>query len=200
MGTKATLKQALLMLLPTMFFFAAFTSPTLADQWDCKSLTDTAARLKCYDAAAESSASKEPESKASSETTSESSTPPTDAKVVDPIDLSVGSGKYYSKNIEVRGLHCYYADVGDYRCTGDGDLAIFARSIEPNTSQTWIDDNCDQVKKAILSSKCKVAIRFKFGPDDISEDLVSGYRRRKIIRPPNAVWVALPEEKRRRRR
>ena len=53
-----------------------------------------------------------------------------DWKVVSLVDLTIGTKKYMNKPIEVKNLMCYYADVDDYRCTGQGAGAVFFKSVE----------------------------------------------------------------------
>lgn len=131
------------------------------------------------------------------------STPPSqeDYKVVDPNELFIGAGKYLGKNVEIRNYRCYYADVGDYRCaTQHTQLSIFTKTISPTSSKDWIEQNCDTMEKMARSDKCIVSIRLRFNEDEVDEDIISGYEKRKVIRPANGVIIVPREERSRRRR
>jgi hypothetical protein len=121
-------------------------------------------------------------------------------KIVDARDLYVGTRKYFNRDIEVQRMRCYYADVEDYRCVTDAaGLSVFSKSIEPQSSRSWIEENCDQVKK-IFSDRCLVSIRFSYDADDVDRDLVSGYRERVSIHPPLGILVSRAEGQPRRSR
>lgn len=120
-------------------------------------------------------------------------------RVVDAVDLYVGPRKYLGKNIEVRKVRCYFADVDDYRCITDDPLVVFSRSVEPKSVRQWIEDNCDQIRK-LPTAKCLFAIRFSFDADDVSEDIISGYQKRMIIRPAAGITVSYAQDQPRRRR
>lgn len=118
-----------------------------------------------------------------------------DFKVVDVADLGVGSRKYVGKNIEVRNVHCYYADTNDYRCTAGGGVAIFIKSIGSLASRNWVETNCDALKIAMTSNKCVMTLLFNYSADDVDQDVVSGYVRRTIISPAS-VTILTPEDRR----
>lgn len=104
-------------------------------------------------------------------------------KVVDPADLAIGSRKYLNRDIEVKAVQCYYADVNDFRCTTNELVSIFTPSITPEKAQKWIEEKCDQVKTAITSKSCSLRIRFRFSEDQVNQDVVSGYQKRTVIHP-----------------
>ena len=59
--------------------------------------------------------------------------------VVDPGDLTISSNKYIGKPIEVRGMACFHADKGDYRCTDKGaSVTVYAAAVEPPSAQEAI--------------------------------------------------------------
>jgi len=104
-------------------------------------------------------------------------------KLVDAADLSVSPGKYINRDIEVRNVRCYYADIGDYRCVTGESVSIFASSITPLEAETLIKDNCDAIKVALTSPKCRVALRFRYDAEHVGHDIISGYQKRTVIRP-----------------
>ncbi|WP_156944331.1 hypothetical protein [Bradyrhizobium sp. Ec3.3] len=114
-----------------------------------------------------------------------------DYKVVDPGDLFIGTRKYLDKPILLRRMHCYYADVDDYRCTAGGPvfLAVFAATVEPAAAREWIEKNCDQLKIAVTSEKCIFNTQFVYGAKDVDDDVVSGFQQRKVIRPPAGITM-----------
>lgn len=120
-------------------------------------------------------------------------------RVVDASDLYVGPRRYIGKNVEVRKVRCYYADVDDYRCITGDPLVVFSQAVEPKSARLWIEDNCDQLRK-LQTAKCLFAIRFTFEADDVSEDIISGYQKRMIIRPSGGITVSYAVEQPRRRR
>jgi hypothetical protein len=116
---------------------------------------------------------------------------PIEFKIVDAADLFVGTRKYFGKDILLPKMHCYYADVDDYRCIAPGAtmLAVFTAAIEPRPAKDWVEKNCDQLKTAVASDKCRFNVRFRYDADDIEDDIVSGYQKRRVIRPPNGVTM-----------
>ncbi|WFU37342.1 hypothetical protein QA640_22890 [Bradyrhizobium sp. CB82] len=114
-----------------------------------------------------------------------------DYKVVDPSDLFIGTRKYLDKPILLRRMHCYYADVDDYRCTAGGAvfLAAFTATVEPAEAREWLEKNCDQLKVAATSDKCLFNTRFVYGAKDVNDDIVSGFQQRKVIHPPAGVTM-----------
>ncbi|MBB4042005.1 hypothetical protein GGR34_003690 [Microvirga flocculans] len=106
----------------------------------------------------------------------------TEYKVVDAADLSVSARKYADRDIEVRDVRCYYADIGDYRCVTRESVSIFAASIAPLEAETAIKDNCDAIKVALTSPKCRVALRFRYSAEQVGHDIISGYQKRTVIK------------------
>jgi hypothetical protein len=112
---------------------------------------------------------------------------PAPPKVVPLVELTLAPRKYAGQAIEVRDLICYDADVSDYRCLAlriGVPAVIFLEKITGAVAQ--IEQNCDQLDMATHSPKCRVALRFTFEIDDLTEDLISGYQRRLIFRPATA--------------
>jgi hypothetical protein len=109
-------------------------------------------------------------------------------KVVAAEELGIGTRKYMHRDLEVRRMHCYYADVNDYRCVSDARVAIFAKAIEPESIKKFIEEKCDTIEKA-MSVTCTVAIRFSYGEGDVNEDLMSGFERRTVISPKSVIVV-----------
>ncbi|UPK40922.1 hypothetical protein IVB18_49240 (plasmid) [Bradyrhizobium sp. 186] len=93
-------------------------------------------------------------------------------------------------------MRCYYADVEDYRCIASGPvfLAIFTAKVEPAPAREWIEKNCDQLKVAVVSDKCLFNPRFTYSADDVTDDIVSGYQQRKIIRPAAGITMIPPKK------
>ncbi|WP_439406410.1 hypothetical protein ACNJX9_34045 [Bradyrhizobium sp. DASA03076] len=114
-----------------------------------------------------------------------------DYKVVDPSDLFIGTRKYLDKPILLKRMHCYYADVDDYRCTAGGPvfLAIFTAVVEPASAREWLEKYCDQLKVAVTSDKCLFNPQFIYGAKDVDDDIVSGFQQRKVIHPPAGVTM-----------
>lgn len=120
----------------------------------------------------------------------------TSYKAVDLADLGIGSRKYSGRNLEVRGIRCYYAEVEDYRCTGSEAVSVFAKNVEPPEARKWLEENCDQVRVALSSPSCRVTLRFHYEASMTEQDIISGYQRRTVI-SPNTVTVILPKKRRR---
>jgi hypothetical protein len=110
---------------------------------------------------------------------------------VDLDDIAAGSGKYVGRDIQADAVHCWYADIGDYRCiqTIDGAV-IFAARMEPDRAQTYIEKNCGTLRQALSSPLCLIDIRFRYDDDDLSRDVISGLRERTVIRLPSVAVVA----------
>jgi hypothetical protein len=96
-------------------------------------------------------------------------------RVVDTADVRVSPNKFKGKNIELRGMNCYYSDDDDYRCT-DGTVTVFAKAA--TSESNWLEKNCDTMKK-FMSAQCKATVRFSY--DEVTEDLLSGYKTRTIL-------------------
>ena len=79
--------------------------------------------------------------------------------VVDASDLAVQSNKYIGKPIEVRGVGCFHADEGDYRCAAGEGAIIYAAAVEPPSAQRDIERNCGQIRNFALP-QCTKTIRF----------------------------------------
>ena len=120
-------------------------------------------------------------------------------KVVDASDLYVGPRKYLGKGIEVRRVRCYYADVEDYRCLTGGPAVVFSQAVEPHSIKQLIEDNCDQLRK-LQTAKCLFDIRLSFEADDVSEDIISGYQKRMVIKPASITASSVVDRKPSRRR
>jgi hypothetical protein len=111
-------------------------------------------------------------------------------KVVAVEELGIGTRKYMNRDLEVRRMHCYYADVEDYRCVSDSRVAIFTKAIEPETAKKIIEERCDTIEKAI-SIGCTVSLRFKYTDSDVNQDIMSGFQERTVI-SLKSVTVVLP--------
>jgi hypothetical protein len=72
-------------------------------------------------------------------------------------DLGVQTHKWDGKIVQAR-LNCFYADVGDYRCTGPNARVDFAL-ILPESAGGSIDRNCDTIEKSQRAA-CKKTVRF----------------------------------------
>jgi len=117
-------------------------------------------------------------------------------QIVDASDLFVGTRKYFDKNILLQKMHCYYADVDDYRCAAGASvyLTVFTTAVQPASAREWIEKNCDQLKRAMISDKCLFNPQFVYGANDVEDDIVSGFQQRKVIRPPEGVTM-IPSKK-----
>jgi hypothetical protein len=84
-------------------------------------------------------------------------------KTVDAADLGVGSHRYYDQEIEVRGARCYFADVGDYRCTTGTSVVVFSPSIANDEGKRWVEEYCGEIKRMatgpVASSACVSSTR-----------------------------------------
>jgi len=103
--------------------------------------------------------------------------------VVDAADLGVGTRKYMNRDIEVRNVGCYYADVDDYRCVASVGIgvAIFAAAIQPAPAQEYVEKKCDTLSKSITQA-CRLTVRFRYSQDDVHEDIISGFQKRTVIK------------------
>lgn len=114
---------------------------------------------------------------------------------VDAADIAVGSRKYFDKDVELR-LRCYHADIGDYRCVSGEGLAVFAKSVYPDTAKSHVEERCGEVKKALTSSACVAKVRFRLNEADVTNDFTSGLRKRMVI-SPESVGLEFQSGKRR---
>ena len=119
-------------------------------------------------------------------------------KVVDAADLGIGSRKYADRDIEVRGMRCYFADLSDYRCMSGVNVAVFTKKIENEAMKRRIENECDQLRTAAVSPRCRFDLRFRFNTDDVEQDLISGYQRRTVI-SPDVIEVVSPSAGRSRK-
>ena len=126
----------------------------------------------------------------------QTSSAPEPPKLVDAEDLFVGSRKYANRLIMIKGMRCYYADAEDYRCIAPSGLllAVFTGSVEPISARVWLETKCDQFKIAMTNSACVFNPSFVYTPDDVEEDVVSGFNKRKVIRPPSGVTMISPRK------
>lgn len=115
-------------------------------------------------------------------------------QTVDIGELGIGSRKYMHRNIELRRMHCYYADVGDYRCSKPGFsiVSVFASKIEPSSAADYVEEHCDTVKKTFTTPACVVTVRFEYGPEDVKKDFVD-LQERTII-ALGAISVLVPKK------
>ena len=160
---------------------------------DCKSIQVAADRLQCFDSEAK------PQTVAPAEQTTKPA--PIEVRIVDPADLLVEEKRYYDRDIGMKNMTCYFAGIGDYRCSDartDTLVAIFANAVEPKEAQEFINNNCDTIKKVTASNRCTMNIRFRYGKSEALTDIVSGYRQRLIIRPRAAVSIIFEKEIQRR--
>lgn len=159
--------------------FAACLLSSAASASDCRSITDGTERLKCYD-------------KQTGEATTEQKTPASnEVRTVDASDLVVGSRKYLNREISINRVRCYFADVDDYRCMpSDGALLIiFSKKIEPKEARDYIEQRCDTLKKVTSDRACVMNVRLHYGEDETSDDIISGYQTRRVIRPKDGISV-----------
>jgi hypothetical protein len=82
-----------------------------------------------------------------------------DFKVISAADLSVQSHKWDQKIIQVE-LSCFYADAGDFRCTGPHSRVDFT-SLYPDSEREIIERDCDTITKS-QTRKCRRTLRFTY--------------------------------------
>jgi hypothetical protein len=144
----------------------------------CAALTDDQDRLSCFDNLAKD----RPGGGADDTKTTIVQTPPplpSEYRVVDPSDLYVTPGKYIDKPIELRRVHCLYADEDDYRCTFDGaSVMIAAEEVTPRAQQLIMQTDCQSMKQ-YSTSKCIRTIRLI--PSESRTDVVSNRTRRVFV-------------------
>jgi hypothetical protein len=115
-------------------------------------------------------------------------------RVVDAADVFLAPNKFLGKDIEIRGVYCYFADVDDYRCitSGDGPV-IFTKAIEADEGRKLVEENCDTIKKA-TGAKCRVTVRLNY--DGVDRDELSDRKTRVILRPASVTVIATAAESR----
>lgn len=82
-----------------------------------------------------------------------------DFKVISAADLSVQSHKWDHKIIQV-DLSCFYADVGDFRCTGPRSRVDFT-ALYPDSEREILERDCDTLDKS-RAKKCQRTLRFTY--------------------------------------
>lgn len=82
-----------------------------------------------------------------------------DFTAISPSDLSVQTHKWDMKLVQV-DLSCFYADVGDFRCTGPRSRVDFD-ALYPESEAKMIERDCDTIAKS-QSRKCRRTIRFSY--------------------------------------
>ncbi|WP_457798140.1 hypothetical protein [Methylocystis sp. S23] len=74
-------------------------------------------------------------------------------------DLSVQTHKWDMKILQVE-LNCFYADVGDFRCTGPRSRVDFT-ALYPDSERKMIERDCDTIDKS-QTKKCRRTLRFTY--------------------------------------
>jgi hypothetical protein len=186
------------------------SSPTWADETfaDCAKTSDAKARLGCFDrvsreAGLESTApstdrASTADNVSGSNTTTTEPSPATTKDIVmptssseyhvaDPADIAIAPRKFVGKQIEVRHVHCYYADKDDYRCIAPGSfiVAIFTPDIIPLGERERVENDCGAMKM-MMTAKCERTIHLVY--DEFRQDEVET-RNRVTVRPKFAVVV-----------
>lgn len=179
MGCKSYTNGAAVALIA--FAAGAYAAPAAAK--DCAALSNATERLQCYD------------ERNTAKATPAAAPASIEVRMVDASDLFIGSRKYLDQEIGLRAVKCYYADVGDYRCSPDGGtlLTVFARTVEPQEAQEFIEKNCDTLKK-LSARTCLMNIRFRYSETDTKLDVVSGYQERRVIRPKDGISIVFAKE------
>ena len=179
-----------------------FGGPVMAAEApkNCAAITDNPLRLLCYDEVAKSKPTatgdtSTPEPPAATTKEIVAAIAPGDFKVADADDLSVAPRKFRGKPIEMRHLHCYYADVADYRCVASGPflVSVFTSDIAPPEEKTKIENDCGAMK-ALMTAKCERTLHLVV--DDYDQDQVE-MRNRIVIHPHVALVVPAATKKRR---
>ena len=117
-----------------------------------------------------------------------------DIRTVDLADIRVAPRKYADRDIEVRGLRCYYADRNDYRCGSDAGVTLFIKKINDEAARTYVESSCDEVRKVAAGGKCRLTVRLKYSEDDLGED-VQSYGLRRITIDVSEATVLLPRRR-----
>lgn len=156
----------------------------------CPSVKPDTDRLACFDAAMKPATAAAAVAETPATPTKEIVAAPASAgapmvfKVVDAEDVYVTPNKYEGRGIELRKMRCFHADKDEYRCIAPGAvmLALFSKSIRPESERAAIENDCGEIKKMATSPKCEKTVRFV--PTKSGEDLVNGYRRRVVVGAP----------------
>jgi hypothetical protein len=76
-------------------------------------------------------------------------------------------------------------------------VVVFAKKIVPEEAQKRIEENCDAIKKAEVSTECLTSLRFN--TMEFATDIVGGYQHRTVIRPDEIILPKYGAAERRRR-
>jgi len=121
-------------------------------------------------------------------------------KLVNASDVAVAPGRYVDTDIELRGMRCFYAQPGEFRCFGGSPaLTVFLRRLMIDEAQKTIEERCGTIRNAEHHPGCVVAIRFRYSKGDIGQDRVAFYMPRTTIEADTAEIRWLPYVVRRRR-
>lgn len=74
-------------------------------------------------------------------------------------DLSVQTHKWDMKILQVE-LNCFYADAGDFRCTGPRSRVDFT-ALYPDSERKIIERDCDTIDKS-QTRRCRRTLRFTY--------------------------------------
>ncbi|MBV9584469.1 MAG: hypothetical protein JO213_06240, partial [Alphaproteobacteria bacterium] len=120
--------------------------------------------------------------------------------VVDASDVAVAPGKYVDTDIELRGMRCFYAQPGEFRCFGGSPtVTVFLHRLMVDQAQKTIEERCGTIRNAEHHPGCVVAIRFRYSNADVGQDRVAFYMPRTTIEADTAEVRWLPHVVRRRR-
>lgn len=146
----------------------------------CSKATTTDIRIQCLEFAVRNLAA-QPDTEGA-KTKDVVTQAPLEYKVADAEDLYVSPNKFKGKGVELRGMACFHADKGDYRCIARGGttLAVFAKDVAPSDARAKLEDDCGQIKKASTGA-CRRNIRFV--ASEFDSDTVSGYQKRVVFTP-----------------
>lgn len=165
------------MMKPTMIALGTllFTSVTAFAAEDCSRLTDSTARLNCYDQASKTSVPPPNEQSATADHL------PGNFELTDPQDLWVSPSKYEGKLIELRNVQCFFADKNEYRCLApnDGDpVMVVSADVLSLKEKTKLQDQCGVVR-AVATPKCTRTIHFI--PIHSEQDDVNAMTKRAVF-------------------
>jgi hypothetical protein len=61
-------------------------------------------------------------------------------------------------------------------------MVIFAKNVSGEGIRKAVEENCDAIKVAVVSPKCRFGVRFSYEKDDLDEDVLSGFVQRTIVK------------------
>lgn len=179
------------MLLVALGFILLASAPSRADEAfsDCAKIPKAADRLSCFDRVSRDAGidtSGVTLEAAPTVTTKEIVAPisPADYKNVDPADLRVAPNKFMGKPIELRKVHCFYADASEYRCiatSGISIVTVFGKDITPAPEKASLEADCGTIKM-VDTPRCLRTIRLVPAAND--QEQINAFASRVVVVTP----------------